>query len=196
MFMLYALGLGVIVGKLMGGSLTGLGQIRIRWAALAITGLLVQVVLFFGPVAERVGALGAPIYVGSTALVLVVVIRNLAIPGLMLVAAGALSNLVAISANGGQMPASPDAMAFLGKTVNAGYSNSAVVETPVLAPLTDVLALPPFLPFANVFSVGDVLIGVGVAAVIVTAMRRGAPGNLHPRYSRPSTILVPHTART
>lgn len=187
MFMLYALGLGVIVGKVMGGSLISLGQIRIRWAALAMAGLLVQVVLFFGPVAERVGALGTPIYIGSTALVLVVVVRNLAIPGLALVAVGALSNLVAITANGGQMPASADAMAFLGKTVNAGYSNSAVVEAPALAPLTDVFALPPFLPFANVFSVGDVLIGVGVVAVVVTTMRRGAPRNLPPRYSRPST---------
>ena len=125
MFMLYALGLGVIVGKVMGGSIDSLGQIRVRWAALAIAGLLVQVVLFFGPVAERVGALGTPVYIGSTALVLAVVVRNLAIPGLPLVAAGALSNLAAIVANGGQMPASPAAMAFLGKTVNAGYSNSA-----------------------------------------------------------------------
>jgi hypothetical protein len=187
MFMLYALVVGVIIGKLMGGSLIGLGHIRIHWAALAIAGLLVQVVLFFGPVAERVGAMGTPIYIGSTALVLVVVVRNLAIPGLALVAAGALSNLVAITANGGQMPASSDAMAFLGKTVNAGYSNSAVVDRPTLGPLTDVFALPPFLPFANVFSVGDVLIGIGVAAVIVTAMQRGAPGNLPPRYTRPST---------
>jgi hypothetical protein len=187
MFMLYALAVGVLVGKLMGGSLTRLGHIRIHWAALAVAGLLVQVVLFFGPVAERVGAAGSLIYIGSTALVLVVVVRNFAVPGLALVAVGALSNLLAITANGGQMPASPEAMALLGKTVNAGYSNSAVVEAPALAPLTDVFAMPSFLPFANVFSVGDVLIGVGVAAVIVTAVRRGAPGNLPRRYSRPST---------
>jgi hypothetical protein len=187
MFMLYALALGAIVGKLLGGSLARLSEIHIRWAALAMAGLLVQVVLFFGPVAERVGAWGTPIYIGSTALVLVVVVRNLAIPGLGLVAVGALSNLVAITVNGGQMPASPGAMAYLGKTVNAGYSNSAVVKAPVLAPLTDVFALPPFVPFANVFSVGDVLIGVGVAVVVATAMRHGASGNLPTRYSRPST---------
>ena len=35
--------------------------------------------------------------------------------------------------------------------------------TPRLAPLTDIFAMPRWLPFANVFSVGDVLIGVGVA---------------------------------
>ena len=36
-------------------------------------------------------------------------------------------------------------------------------------------ALPAWLPFANVFSVGDVLIGIGVAATIALAMRMQAP---------------------
>jgi hypothetical protein len=187
MFMVYALVVGVVAGKMLGGSLSGLGQVTIRWAPIAVVGLLVQVLLFFGPVAERVGALGAPIYIGSTALVLVVVLRNLAVPGMPLVAAGAVSNLLAIAANGGYMPASPQAMALLGKSVNAGYSNSTIVQSPALAPLTDVFALPRFVPFANVFSIGDVLIAAGVAVVIAMAMRRGASGNLPRRYSRPGT---------
>jgi hypothetical protein len=185
--MLYAVLLGMLAGKLAGGELARLGAIRLRWAPLALIGLLIQVILFFGPVAERVGDLGVPIYVGSTTLVLVVVARNLAVPGLALVAAGAASNLVAIAANGGYMPASPAAMAILGETVNAGYSNSSVDASPALAPLTDIFALPPFVPFANVFSVGDVLIAAGILVVIITGMRRGASGNLPPRYSRPST---------
>jgi uncharacterized protein DUF5317 len=187
MFMLYALPLGVAAGWLMGGNLARLGGITIRWAPLALLGLLAQVVLFFGPVAERVGSLGMPIYIGSTALVLLVVIRNLQLPGMIAVAAGASSNLVAIVANGGYMPASPGAMAFLGKSVNAGYSNSAIVERPTLWPLTDIFALPPFLPFANVFSIGDVLIGVGVAVVITAAMAGGAARNLPPTYSHTGT---------
>ena len=187
MFMLYAILIGLLAGRLMGGSLANLGTLRIQWAPLAVVGLLTQVVLFFGPVAERIGALGAPIYVGSTALVLAVVLRNLRVPGLVFVAAGALSNLLAIVANGGFMPASAAAMAFLGKTVNPGYSNSAVVDSPALAPLTDIFALPPFMPFANVFSVGDVLISIGVAVVIAAAMRGGAPGNLPTKYPRPGT---------
>ena len=140
--------------------------------------LLTQVVLFFGPVAERIGDLGMPVYVASTALVLAVVLRNLRLPGLALVAAGALSNMLAIVANGGYMPASAAALAFLGKAVNPGYSNSAVVASPALAPLTDIFALPPFVPFANVFSIGDVLISIGIAVVIAGAMRGGARGNL------------------
>ena len=54
------------------------------------------------------------------------------------------------------------------------YSNSAIVDNAVLAPLTDIFALPAWLPLHNVFSIGDVLIGVGVAVVIVVGMRRGA----------------------
>ena len=48
---------------------------------------------------------------------------------------------------------------------------SAIVDDPALAPLTDVFALPSAVPFANVFSVGDVLIAIGVVIVIVAAMR-------------------------
>jgi len=187
MFMLYAILAGLLAGWLLGGSLQNLGALRIRWAPLAVAGLLIQVVLFFGPVADRIGDLGMPVYVASTALVLAVVLRNLRLPGLVLVAAGALSNLLAIIANGGYMPASAAALAFLEKAVNPGYSNSAVVESPALAPLTDIFALPPVVPFANVFSIGDVLISLGMAVVIASAMRGGARGNLPPKYSPAGT---------
>lgn len=188
MFMLYALVVGAIVGWIGGGRVSGLGEFRVRWAPLAVIGLLVQVVLFFGPIAERVGDLGTAIYVGSTALVLVVVLRNVRVGGLALVAVGAISNLVAIVANGGSMPASPAALAVLDKGVNAGYSNSVVMTEPALWALTDIFALPHPFPFANVFSVGDILIGIGIAGAVATGMRMGgASRNLHPRYSHPST---------
>jgi hypothetical protein len=73
------------------------------------------------------------------------------------------------------MPASAGAAAALGKHDPTGYSNSALIPDPVLGPLTDIFALPAWLPFANVFSIGDVLIGVGIVLVIVKAMRAGAP---------------------
>jgi lipoprotein signal peptidase len=104
--------------------------------------------------------------------VIVSVLLNLRIPGMALVALGAISNLVAIVLNGGYMPADAGAMAALGKTAPTTYSNSAIVAEPVLKPLTDIFALPTWLPFHNVFSVGDVLIAVGVVVVIVAAMRR------------------------
>jgi Family of unknown function (DUF5317) len=188
MFILYAVLVGLLVGVLAGGRASGLGRVRFRWAPLVFVGFLTQVVLFSAPVAERIGWLGAPVYVASTALVLVVLLRNLSVPGLPIVALGALSNFLAIVANGGYMPASAGALAALGKAPAAGYSNSSVVADPALAPLTDVFALPARLPFANVFSIGDVLIGVGVAAAIVVAMRAWRADTSEEASEAPSAI--------
>jgi uncharacterized protein DUF5317 len=172
MFLLYAVIAGLFLGLIGGGRLTGLAELRFRWSAVMLAGLLVQVILFTDAIAERVGALGPPIYVASTAAVLVAVLRNLAIPGMAIVVAGAASNLAAIVANGGFMPVSPGALLALGKSPATIYSNSAVVADPALWFLTDIFALPSWLPFTNVFSVGDVLIAVGVAVAIVVAMRQ------------------------
>jgi hypothetical protein len=187
MFMLYSLAVGVATGWLVGGRLGGLGAITVRWARLAVIGLLAQIVLFFGPVAERIGDAGTAVYLGSTLLVLIVVVRNSALPGLPLVAAGTVSNVAAILANGGSMPASPAALALVGHGVNAGYSNSSVSTDPALWMLTDVFAIPAPMPYANVFSLGDVLIGLGIAWVVVAAMQAGAHGNLDTTYPHPGT---------
>lgn len=174
MFILYAIPLGILAGYLLGGRLDRLSTVRFRWAPLALLGLAVQVALFSDPLATIVGDAGPPIYVASTAAVLVAVVRNLDIPGLPVVALGAASNLLAIVANGGYMPADPDALASIGG-IAPGYSNSSVTTDPALAPLTDIFAIPAWVPFANVFSIGDVLLGVGVAITIVAGMRSGAP---------------------
>lgn len=184
MFLLYAVFAGLLLGVAVGGRPAGLAGLEFRWAPLAFAGFLAQIVLFAGPVSDRVGDLGPALYVASTAAVFVAVLRNVRIAGLAVVAAGAASNLVAIVANGGYMPASPEAAIAAGRTVAATYSNSAIVDGAVLAPLTDLFALPRWLPFSNVFSIGDVIIAVGVAAAIALAMRSarqprpGAPANL------------------
>jgi hypothetical protein len=175
MFMLYAVAAGLLLGLVLRGRLEGLAEMRLRWIGLALAALLAQVVLFSGPVSAWIGDAGAWVYVASSAVVLVVVLRNLRLAGLPIVAVGAISNLVAILANGGWMPASPEALSRLGLSIGSSYSNSREVGTPALGALTDVFALPAWAPFANVFSIGDVLIGVGVAVAIVTAMRRARP---------------------
>jgi hypothetical protein len=54
-----------------------------------------------------------------------------------------------------------------------GFLNSAVRADPALVPLTDIYALPAWVPLANVFSIGDVLIGLGIVVVIAIGMRAG-----------------------
>jgi uncharacterized protein DUF5317 len=175
MFILYALVIGLAVGFLAGGRPAGLSQLQFRWPGVMLAGLLVQVVLFSDQVSAWIGSAGPPIYVASTAAVLLAVVANRRITGMPVVALGAASNFAAIVANGGFMPAARGALQGLGKGDSTVYSNSVVARDPALAPLTDIFSLPTWLPFANVFSIGDVLIGAGVAIVIVAAMRRMPP---------------------
>jgi hypothetical protein len=185
-FILYAFPISIVVGLLLGGRLAGVADLQFRWSGLLLAGLLVQVVLFSEPVAERIGALGPPIYVASTALVLVAVLANRAIRGMSIVALGAACNLAAIIANGGYMPAAPAAAEVLDRTDPTIYSNTAVVDSPALGPLTDIFALPTWLPFTNVVSVGDLLIAVGVAVTVVAAMRAAGRPAVEPADRTPA----------
>jgi Family of unknown function (DUF5317) len=171
MFILYAVALGILLGFVLGGRPAGLADLHLRYGWVMIAGLACQVVLFSAPVTARIGDLGPLVYVASTSVVIAAILANRAVPGMLLVAAGALSNLVAIVANGGYMPAGAGAMASLGRTAPTDYSNSAILADPLLAPLTDIFAMPAWVPLANVFSIGDVLIGAGVVVAIVVAMR-------------------------
>jgi hypothetical protein len=189
MFVLYAVPFALLVGRLVGGRLDGLAHLRFRWAPIAILGLAAQLVLFSGPVGAAVGPAAPGLYVASTAAVLAAVLRNVRVPGLAIVAVGAISNLAAILANGGYMPADPGALALAGLEPDDAYSNSTVVSSPALRPLTDVYAMPDAVPFANVFSIGDVLIGIGVFVAIVVAMRgqpaqAGVPESPMPGHGR------------
>jgi Family of unknown function (DUF5317) len=174
-FILFAVPVGLVLGFLVGGRLDRLAALRFEWAWLAVAGLAVQVVLFSNSIGESFGGgVGPAIYVASTGVVLLAVWRNLAIPGLPLVALGAISNLAAIVANDGVMPTTPGALAAAGLSPRDGFSNSAVRDNPALAPLTDIFAMPSWLPFANVFSIGDVLIALGIVVVIAVGMRGGS----------------------
>jgi hypothetical protein len=175
MFILYALVAGLLIGLLLGGRLESIAETRFRWGWLALVALAIQIVLFSPLAGAGLGEPGRWIYVGSTALVVLVVVLNLRLTGLPIVLVGAISNLAAILANGGSMPASPAALAAVGHTVGDGPTNSAVVTHPALEPLTDVFATPAWLPLANVFSIGDVLIAIGVAVAIVASMRAAMP---------------------
>ncbi len=175
MFVVVAVPIGLALGLLLGGRLERLNELRLRWAWLAVAGFVAQVILFSDPVVAQVGSLGPPLYVASTVAVLVAVLANVGVPGMAFVALGAALNLVAILANGGFMPADPGALALAGLEPSSAYSNSVAEANPALKPLTDIYALPAGTPLANVFSVGDVVLAIGVAWVIVAAMRSPSP---------------------
>jgi hypothetical protein len=191
MLLLYAIVAGLLVGSLTGGRISALGHLRIRWLGVAVVGLGFQVVLFSPFVAEQVGGLGPSLYVASTVAVFAALLRNLDLPGLPIVALGAALNLLVIVANGGFMPSDPGAwqtLSGVGALPTDAYSNSALMGPgTALSWLGDVFVLPRPIPFANVFSIGDVLIAVGIAWCVARSMRQPDGSDWH-RVVTPATV--------
>ena len=106
---------------------------------------------------------------------------NRRIPGIWIVAVGGALNLIAIAANAGVMPAGPAAARSAGIASTANeFTNSGVLDHPRLLFLGDVWAIPRGWPLANVFSIGDVVIAIGVFAVVHSVCgSRGAPTRSH-----------------
>jgi hypothetical protein len=164
---------------LAGGRLGALVELRLRhvWAIYAALGLAVLGVGLPGlPDGLRSLLLVAAYPVGAVFLA-----ANWRVPGMVVTALGAALNLLAILANGGVMPASPAALAAAGLPADEpGFRNSDVVDDPRLAFLGDVFAIPASWPLSNVFSVGDLLIGVGLA----WGLHRICGSRLVPRWTR------------
>lgn len=182
MTLLIAIVIGVALGFALGGRLGNLAEIPLRWNVLIVLGLALQLLLF-GPLTLFPAAALPALYLLSNAIAGVWLIRNLAVAGVACIALGACSNLVAIAANGGRMPV--DA-ALLTQTRGAAFTHAVaqhrVATNAVIADsatrlswLTDRFVLPPPLPSPVVFSVGDVLIGLGVVWLIAAAMRTAMP---------------------
>jgi hypothetical protein len=190
--LLYSIAAGLIIGRLAGGRLGNLVHVRFAWWPLALAGLAVQLVLFADPVEQHVGPEGPAIYVGSTLLVLVALLRNIALSGLAIIAVGAVLNLIPVVANGGAMPSSPEAWLALNgvAAVPAGhFSNSVLIGPETLFPLLgDIFVWPRPLPLANVFSIGDAVIAIGAVVFLVTAMRSSPASD---RSSWPAAQPVP-----
>jgi lipoprotein signal peptidase len=55
-----------------------------------------------------------------------------------------------------------------GSTTN---NSQAITEDTVLPWLADIFYIPSWMPFSNVFSIGDVLIAIGVCIYIIRCMK-------------------------
>jgi hypothetical protein len=158
--------LSVVTVRPAGGSLSALGAVRLRmtpaiFGALAIQVAIVSVVPGGSPWLHRA------LHIGSYALAGVFVVANRRLAGMRLLGLGATLNLVAILANNGVMPASRSALRAAGRlTSSTDFLNSAAVAHPHLLFLGDILAVPRSVPLANVYSIGDVCIAIGVAIAI------------------------------
>lgn len=174
--------LAIVVALVRGGSLQQLASIKLRWIPLVIASLSLQLLIFTPIRATPLLTVATqPLYFCSLALLVIWVALNWRIPGMALMATGLLCNFLAIVANGGYMPASPEALRFAGKLGN--FEQGSIVENNSIATteqvrlwlLTDIFALPSWLPLANVISIGDILITAGAAWLCYRTMTKASP---------------------
>ena len=153
---------------LAGGRLGRLADIRLRalWAVFA--SVLIQVgIITVAPGGSHL--LHVALHLISYLLAAWFVVANRHVTGIFVVAFGAALNVLAISVNGGVMPASAAAMRIAGLHPSGAFNNSAPVLHPHLAFLGDVIPVPGPWPIGNVLSIGDLVIFIGALVVLHVA---------------------------
>lgn len=161
----------VTLVPLLGGRYANLAALRLRHVWLVALALGVQIVIItvvdLGP-----GLLGGGLHLVSYALVGTFVVLNRHVRWLWVIALGWASNTAAIAANGGTMPMSPHVADALGETPSDRFTNSGPIDDARLAALGDTFVMPAWMPLQNSFSIGDVLLGLGLVLVVAAASRR------------------------
>jgi hypothetical protein len=151
------------------GRLTALADLQLRRPGFAIAAILIQIVVISVlPTGDH--AIHTTLHLGSYVLLGAFAFANRAVVGVPIVAFGGLLNFIAITANGGVMPTDPDVAASGARMVSEGeFINSRPIDDANLQFLGDAFATPSWLPIQNVFSIGDVILLLGVAVLVHAA---------------------------
>ena len=158
----------LITVPLAGGRLARLADIRVRatWAVL----LAVAIQVGISDVAPGGShCVHVALNIASYTLDAYFLFANRRLAGAPIIALGAALNVLAITSNGGVMPASASALRIAGIAPRAGFDNSAHLAHAHLAFLGDVIPVPGRWPIGNVLSVGDLTIFVGALILLHVA---------------------------
>ena len=167
MLFLAIVALSLLTVRLAGGTFTALSQLPLRGTWLVVAALLTQI-LTISVLVHPPHWLAACLHVVSYLLAAAFLWQNRHLRGLPVAALGGGLNLLAILANAGRMPASPDALRSAGIVASEDhFANSTAVPDPELPWLGDVFAVPEVVgPLANVFSIGDVILVLGAVWLV------------------------------
>ncbi|HZT96972.1 MAG TPA: DUF5317 family protein [Chloroflexota bacterium] len=192
---------GLLLGKLTGGSFKNLAATPLRAPWIFLTGFLFQVALFNPLTVHQAWDVryGHALYVASLAALfagLAINIPRLRWPILVL-SVGAGLNLLIVAANGGAMPVDARQLAkthgpAIVKLIREHRYASNVIPAGAgtrLSILDDHITIPSPL-FAGVYSIGDLLIGLGGALLIVAEMhaQRGVASSRRRRQLTASVV--------
>ncbi len=170
--------LGLIVGRLRGGRSLNIGSFEFKGWVLIVIGFLLQMLPMLLGRMSWMTHNGHTIAFATLILVFFIVMLNGKKRGFWLVALGAFLNILAMASHGLKMPVSLSALRGMGhQELVESLSNSAVLNYTGLERLTQwndylgkVIALPSGYPLAQVISLGDILMSVGLFLFIVGQM--------------------------
>jgi Family of unknown function (DUF5317) len=170
--MLVVIALCLATVPLAGGNLMRLGELELRMPGLAAGGIALQLLILTVAPGGLAG-LHELLHVGSYALLGAFGWVNRRVAGVPVVLAGGALNLAPILANGGVMPTDPDVAGAAAVAPRAGeFLNSVPVSDAHLGFLGDVIATPESLPLHNVYSLGDLVIVLGLLVLVHAACHR------------------------
>lgn len=182
MVLLWALLLGLLIGFLRRGSLANLAQLDLRAGWLVLLAMLLQILIFpLGKGAQPLISWGTEyLHIASYVFLWLFALANYREWALGTMALGMLLNFIVITANGGYMPASLEALQAAGKTavieslLTTGRSGNVILmsEQTKLNFLGDVFWLPSWVPGASAFSIGDLVLAVGIIWLLQAKMTR------------------------
>jgi predicted MFS family arabinose efflux permease len=175
MFLGAAILIALVAARALGARLTRLASLRFRGTFLVFASLGIQLVIFTRLSELVPGRLQSSVHVFTYVLLITFLLVNIRYRALWICALGLAANTTAIVANGGRMPISLSAWTGSGRparliTAHGFYNNNALAGPHAhLSWLGDVFVLPPGIPLATAFSIGDLLIVFGVIAFICRA---------------------------
>jgi hypothetical protein len=163
--------LGLVFGLLTGGRLENVARLRFRWPWLLLGAVVVREIILLTPLGRSDGA--RFIYIAALIVILTWTIQHWQlVRGIWLASAGIALNLVVIIVNGERMPVAPDLAGSLLRHGGTIGQYTVMNGSTRLNLLGDWIAI---YPVPEAYSLGDVLIALGLAIVMFSAARNPRP---------------------
>ena len=184
MILAWSVPIGIVIGFIRGGRLGNLEHISLKMAWLIFIALIMQLLIF--PIGLPGGAIlqvDPPlldiIHLGSYAILALFVILNIREWAIGIMGLGMFSNITAIFLNGG-MPTTKETMLRAGIITQEQFEQlqcDQIVANNVIkcgdakvGILGDIFATPAWFPMSNIFSIGDVVLVLGMIIFIQAKM--------------------------
>jgi hypothetical protein len=175
---------------------------RVRWLWLPVAAFSLELACAKLNIRGTILGIFSPWLVGGLAAG-AFALRNAALPGLPVIVLGLTLNTLAMAANGGYMPTTPELLAEAGRAgqISAngqGQPMPGSKDVPLpkeetrFWPLTDVFVTPPG-PYRYVYSLGDIFLAIGGGYFAYRGVRprpQGNSGGRTPEGASPTSEVI------